>query len=106
MVVLPTPPLPATIRTRLWLQKALTSMTGRSVVSDLPAAAHGPGRPVPAWSAATGRVERSEPVRCPEKSWSDPLFPANGDEYVPLLEEPTGAKGELGTWSKRLTRGS
>ncbi len=27
MVVLPTPPLPATIRTRLWLQKALMSMT-------------------------------------------------------------------------------
>jgi hypothetical protein len=34
-VVFPTPPLPATIRTRLWLQKALISMTPWSVVSDL-----------------------------------------------------------------------
>ena len=33
MVVFPTPPLPATIRTRLWLQKVLISMTPRSVVS-------------------------------------------------------------------------
>ena len=34
IVVFPTPPLPATIRTLLCLQKALTSMTDRSVVSS------------------------------------------------------------------------
>ena len=63
MVVFPTPPLPATIRTRLCVQKVLISMTPRSVVS-------GPWVGAPA--DAGSLPDRHDPCRRPSRRWAPP----------------------------------
>ena len=73
-------------------------MTPRSVVSDPASAAPRAGRLLTI--RADGRPCRGGTIGDDygEKSWSDPLFPASGREYVRLLEEPRGAR--RGSWAR------